>query len=159
MKPNLQFPFGAQQAGNGMDPDIYDRARARLVGANRKKPKEPEPTGNLFDHVSQVSPHNDLLKQLVTVAIELEAEYRRKHGPLYGLTIGEVEFEAEENRGICIAAPELQDKGKQQRALSGLLARVLPHAGFVRTASYRSSPVKRQHGSPHRVYVRREAKA
>src|SRR4051812_39464668 len=36
------------------------------------------------------------------------------------------------------------------------LPRVMEAAGLVVTASYRKSPVKRQHSSPHRVWVRRE---
>jgi hypothetical protein len=138
-----------------MDATLYDQARARLAGGRTRRRKEPEPVGNLFDHVPKVSPDNDLFKQLVAVANELEIEHTNSRGPLYGVTIGEVVFEAE-TRGVSVQPPEMKDKGKQQRALSGLLARVLPRAGFVRTAEYRSSPVKRQHGSPHRVYVRRD---
>lgn len=141
--------------GTGMDATLYDQARARLRTSTRKR-KEPEPVGNLFDHVPRVSPDNDLFKQLVAIANDVEHQHTRNRGPLYGVTIGEVVFEAEQNRGVVVQAPEMEDKGKQQRATSGLLSRVLPRAGFVRTASYRSSPVKRHHGTPHRVYVRRD---
>ncbi|HWL41040.1 MAG TPA: hypothetical protein VNO75_12465 [Gemmatimonadaceae bacterium] len=140
-----------------MDPTLFDQARAHFARPPRKR-VEPEPTENLFDHVPKVSSTSPLLHQLVAIANELEAEHTRKHGPLYGVTIGEVIFEAEENRGLNVQPPPMEDKAKEQRAHSGLLARVLPHAGFARTASHRPSPVKRQHGNLHRVYVRREVK-
>jgi hypothetical protein len=139
-----------------MDPLHFAQARSTL--GRSKKRVEPEPVGNLFDHVPKVSPDNDLLKQLVAIANELEQLHTRRHGPLYGVTIGEVVFEAEQNRGLRVESPAIEDKQKQQRALSGLLARVLPRAGLVRTGEHRPSPVKRQHGNLHRVYVRRETK-
>lgn len=140
--------------GTGMDPNHYDQTHPRR---RARKFAEPAPAENLFDHVPKVSDSSALLQKLVAIANELLIAHTGSHGRLYGITIGEVVLEAEA-RGIVVQAPEMEDKGKQQRATSGLLPRVLPRCGLVRTADYRPSPVKRHHGTPHRVYVRREVK-
>lgn len=111
---------------------------------------------NLWDFVPK-APGDAKFHQLVAIAVELEQLHTKKFGPLYGIIIGEVVFEAEHNRGLRIGGEKMENKVLEQRQTSWL-PRVMKSAGFVRTASYRSSPVKRQHGSPHRVYVRREVR-
>lgn len=111
---------------------------------------------NLFEFVPS-APNDATFRQLVSIAIELEKIHTKKFGPLYGLIIGEVVFEAEQNRGLRVGGEKMDNKNLEQRQTSWL-PRVMPAAGFVRTGLYRPSPVARHHGSPHRVWVRRDAK-
>jgi hypothetical protein len=111
---------------------------------------------NLFDFVPR-APNDATFHQLVAIAVELEKLHTKKFGPLYGIIIGEVVFEAEQNRGLRIGGVPMENKILEQRQTSWL-PRVMKSAGFVRTAEYRPSPVKRHHSSPHRVYVRRQVK-
>ena len=113
----------------------------------------PQPT--LWEFVPRL-PATDLIVQLVQVARELEKIHTLEHGPLYGVTIGEVVYRAE-TRDIKVGGVPMANKIMEQRQTSWL-ARVMRVAGFVPTGSYRASPVKRHHGNPHRVYVRREVK-
>lgn len=135
-----------------MDATLYEQARAHF--RTSKRSAEPETSGNLWDHVPK-APDTAEFKQLVAIAVEVEQEHTRRHGPLYGVIIGEVVFEAEQNRGLKVGGVPMENKTLEQRQTSWL-PRVMKAAGFVRTASYRPSPVKRHHGSPHRVYVRRQ---
>lgn len=139
-------------ARTGMDAAHFDLARG-----GRRKGNAPPPSdslGTLWEHVAP-APATDLVGQLVAIAKELEQLHTREHGPLYGVTIGEVVFEAEENRGIKVGGAPMDDKVKEQRQTSWL-PRVMKQAGFVTTASYRASPVKRHHSTPHKVWIRRE---
>jgi hypothetical protein len=111
---------------------------------------------NLFDFVPR-APADATFQQLVAIAVELEQRHTKKFGPLYGVIIGEVVFEAEQNRGLKIGGVAMENKILEQRQTSWL-PRVMKAAGLVTTRSYRPSPVRRQHGSPHRVWVRREVK-
>jgi hypothetical protein len=113
----------------------------------------PQPT--LWEFVPRL-PATDLVVQLVAVARELEQLHTAKHGPLYGVTIGEVVYRAE-TRGIKVGGLPMADKVKEQRQTSWL-PRVMKQAGFLTTAAYRPSPVRRHHGTPHKVWVRREVK-
>lgn len=109
---------------------------------------------NLFDFVPS-APADATFQQLVAIAVELEQRHTKKFGPLYGVIIGEVVFEAEQNRGLKIGGVVMDNKILEQRQTSWL-PRVMKSAGLVTTGSYRSSPVRRHHSSPHRVWVRRE---
>lgn len=111
---------------------------------------------NLFEFVPS-APNDATFRQLVSIAIELEKIHTKKFGPLYGLIIGEVVFEAEQNRGLKVGGEEMKNKTLEQRQTSWL-PRVMKSAGFVRTGLYRSSPVTRHHGNPHRVWVRKQVK-
>lgn len=111
---------------------------------------------NLWDFVP-TAPADATFQQLVAIAVELEKRHTQKFGPLYGVIIGEVVFEAEQNRGMRIGGKEMENKILEQRQTSWL-PRVMKAAGLVTTGSYRSSPVRRHHSSPHKVWVRREVK-
>jgi hypothetical protein len=111
---------------------------------------------NLWDFVP-AAPNDATFHQLVAIAIELEKRHTKRLGPLYGVIVGEVVFEAEQNRGLRIGGEKMEDKNREQRQTSWL-PRIMKAAGLVRTASYRNSPVARHHGSPHRVWVRREVR-
>lgn len=111
---------------------------------------------NLWDFVP-AAPKDATFEQLVALAIELERRHTQKFGPLYGVIIGEVVFEAEQNRGMRIGGEKMKDKNREQRQTSWL-PRVMRAAGLVSTASYRSSPVKRHHSSPHKIWVRKDAR-
>lgn len=113
----------------------------------------PQPT--LWEFVPRL-PATDLIVQLVAVARELEKIHTLEHGPLYGVTVGEVVYRAE-IRGIKVGGVPMANKIMEQRQTSWL-SRVMKEAGFVTTASYRTSPVRRHHGTPHKVWVRREVK-
>jgi hypothetical protein len=108
---------------------------------------------NLWDFVP-AAPADATFNQLVAIAVELERLHTKKFGPLYGIILGEVVFEAEQNRGLRVGGVQMENKILEQRQTSWL-PRVMKAAGLVTTKSYRSSPVKRHHGSPHRVWVRR----
>lgn len=93
--------------------------------------------------------------QLVAIARELEQLHTKKFGPHYGVIVGEVVFEAEQNRGLRVGGEKMKDHDKEQRQTSWL-PRIMKAAGLVSTASYRTSPVRRHHNSPHKIWVRRE---
>lgn len=109
---------------------------------------------NLFDFVPR-APADATFQQLVAIAVELEQRHTKKFGRLYGVIVGEVIFEAEQNRGLRVGGETMKDKGREQRQTSWI-PRVMKAAGLVSTASYRKSPVTRQHSSPHKIWVRRD---
>lgn len=141
-------------ARTGMDAAHFDLDNS---GGKKKRAAAPqsESAGSLWEHVAP-TPATDLVSQLVAIANDLEVEHCVTRGPLYGVTIGEVVFEAEA-RGIKVGGAPMDDKVKEQRQTSWL-PRVMKQADLVVTASYRPSPVKRHHGTPHKVWIRREVK-
>src|SRR4051812_46337380 len=109
---------------------------------------------NLWDFVPK-APSDATFEQLVAIANEVEQRHTKKFGRLYGVIIGEVVFEAEQNRGLKVGGVPMENKIIEQRQTSWL-PRVMKAAGLVATASYRASPVRRHHNSPHKIWVRRE---
>lgn len=114
----------------------------------------PQPT--LWEFVPRAAPDAQF-HQLVAIAVELEQLHTKKHGPEYGLTVGEVVFEAEQNRGLKVGGVPMQDPNLQQRQTSWL-PRIMPAAGLVATDRLRVSPLKRHHRKRQAVWIRREVK-
>lgn len=114
----------------------------------------PQPT--LWDVVPRVAadPH---FHELVAIAVELEQLHTRKHGSEYGITVGEIVFEAEQNRGLKVGGVPMEDLNLQQRQTSWL-PRIMPAAGLVATDRLRVSPLKRHHRKRQTVWIRREVK-
>lgn len=109
---------------------------------------------NLWDYVP-AAPADATFQQLVAIAIELEKRHTEKFGPLYGVIIGEVVFEAEQNRGLRVGGKAMENKILEQRQTSWL-PRIMRAANLVTTQRVRRSPVGRHHGNRHTVWVRRE---
>jgi hypothetical protein len=114
----------------------------------------PQPT--LWDVVPRRAAGAEF-QQLVAIAVELEQLHTGRHGPEHGLTVGEVVFEAEQNRGLKVGGLPMEDLNYQQRQTSWL-PRIMPAAGLVATDRLRVSPLKRHHRKRQTVWIRREVK-
>jgi hypothetical protein len=138
-----------------MDAGHFDLAHR---GGSRKRaaPAQLEATGTLFDFVPRAAADPEF-EQLVAIVDELEHLHTKKHGPEYGVTVGEVVFEAEQNRGIKVGGVPMEDPILQQRQTSWL-PRIMPAAGLVATDRLRVSPLKRHHRKRQTVWIRREVK-
>lgn len=96
-------------------------------------------------------------QELVAIAIELEKRHTARLGREYGLIVGEVVFEAEQNRGLRVGGEKMENKTLEQRQTSWL-PRIMPAAGLVATDRLRVSPLKRHHRKRQTVWIRREVK-
>jgi hypothetical protein len=111
-------------------------------------------SASLWDFVPS-APQDATFNQLVAIAIELEQRHTKKFGPLYGVIIGEVVFEAEQNRGLRVGGEKMENVIREQRQTSWL-PRIMRAAGFVTTERVRRSPVARHHKHRHTVWVRKQ---
>ncbi len=111
-----------------------------------RKPREDDAQLNVWQFIAP-APTNDLCHDLVEL-MKVMARQR----DAFGVTIGEVVFRYEKETGRRVGGEPRATKAEEQRQTSWL-ARVPRLAGLQKTGDYRASPVARQHGTPHRVYV------
>lgn len=111
-----------------------------------RKPREDEAQLNVWQFIAP-APTSDVCHDLVEL-MKVLARQRVS----FGVTIGETVKKYEDDTGRRVGGEPRATKAEEQRQTSWL-ARVPKLAGLERTGDYRPSPVKRHHGTPHRVYV------
>jgi len=113
--------------------------------ATRRRIQEDESQLNVWQFIGP-TPSDDIEADLIALIQD-----KARRADLFGVTIGETVFDYERDTGRRVGGQPRATKAEEQRQTSWL-ARVPRKAGLVRTAEYRPSPVKRHHGTPHRVY-------
>jgi hypothetical protein len=115
------------------------------MNSTARKRREDDSQMNVWEFVAP-APTGDLRADLVEL-MKVMARQR----DLFGVTIGECVYKYEEETGRRVGGEPRATKQEEQRQTSWL-ARVPKIAGLKATGDFRRSPVKRHHGSLHRVY-------